>query len=229
MEAVGIDGCRGGWAVISINGAKQREFQIFQSIEQLTAIRDAVAMIDIPIGLPDSGYRDCDLAARKKLVSAWPRVFLGVRRPLLEFCDDYLKANLWAKKDGKGLARQCFCILKKVREVDRFITPERQKQFLRETHPELIFQKLNGGVPLPNKKKPEDRKQRIAILESNGFTNLTSWLTAFPRKDVKPDDLFDACACAIAASNTITGKGERLDCRAETALSHFEFSALRFR
>ena len=41
-------------------------------------------LVDIPIGLPDSGRRECDLAARKLL---GPRrgtsVFTGARRPAL--------------------------------------------------------------------------------------------------------------------------------------------------
>ena len=31
---------------------------------------DKIAMIDMPIGLPDSGYRDCDLSARRTLGKA---------------------------------------------------------------------------------------------------------------------------------------------------------------
>lgn len=175
-------------------------------------------MIDIPIGLPESArssYRACDLAAREKLGSARSRVFLGVRRPLLDFCSDYSKANAWAKADGKGLSRQCFCILPKIAEVDRFVTPEHQNSFLRETHPELIFHRLNSDVSLPGKKTAAGRAERVALLERHGFEELAKWLALLPRRKAGADDLLDACACAIAARDAADGRKRRLVCPEE--------------
>jgi predicted RNase H-like nuclease len=54
-----------------------------------------MVMIDVSIGLPQSGYRCCDQAARKMLGSSGrSRVFLGVLRPLPAYLDDFNPANL---------------------------------------------------------------------------------------------------------------------------------------
>ena len=118
MRAWGIDGCRAGWLAVSIDAAGKRGFTIVERITQLAALDDATVFIDIPIGLPDSGYRGCDLAARRLLKGAQSRVFLGLRRPLLDYLNDYKAANAWAKRDGKGLAKQAFNILPKIAEID---------------------------------------------------------------------------------------------------------------
>src|SRR3974390_1081754 len=102
-------------------------------------------MIDMPIGLPDSGYRDCDLSARRMLGKARNRVFLGARRFLLQqdLMADYPTAHATAKaEDGKGVAAQLFCILPKMKQLDDFMNPPRAKT-VREMHPELVFFRLN--------------------------------------------------------------------------------------
>jgi predicted RNase H-like nuclease len=113
------------------------------------------------------------------------------------------------------LSRQCFGILPKVAEVDRFMTPERQKILLRECHPELVFQRLNGRVALAGKKTADGRTARIALLGRQGFAELPAWLAKLPRQLAAPDDLLDACACALAARDAVAGRETKLDCRDE--------------
>jgi predicted RNase H-like nuclease len=92
---------------------------------------------------------------------------------------------------------QLFCISKKIDEVDAVMTPELQKSVL-ETHPELVFCRLNGSKPLTTgKKKQGGVQQRRALLMSEGFVELDNWLNARAPK-VARDDVLDACACAIA-------------------------------
>jgi len=171
-----------------------------------------MVMIDIPIGLPQSGYRACDLAAREMLGKAWPRVFLGARRPLLAF-DDFNQANKWAKSDpGKGISRQMFGILPKIKQVDEFIITNSCRNTFRETHPELVFHRLNGGVYLPAKQTPHGKKQRRDLLTKHGFEDIEAWLSKLSRRGAGADDLFDACACAIAADSP----GRKLECNQES-------------
>jgi predicted RNase H-like nuclease len=214
MSVVGIDGCRGGWIAVAIHDDGKREVTILESISSLPELGAEMALIDIPIGLPETRYRACDLAAREKLQTARSRVFLGTRRPLLKYITDYRAANIWEKSDGKGLSKQSFSILPKILQVDDFMSPDRQR-FVRETHPELIFQRLNGGVPVSSKKRTEGKNQRQALLSAQGFDALPTWLCAFPRRIVQPDDLFDACACALAAQAIMNGHGNLLACREE--------------
>jgi predicted RNase H-like nuclease len=98
MRYIGVDGFRRGWIAILIDSAGMRSFHILNEIaklEELAKSEPYIAMIDMPIGLPDSGYRDCDLSARRMLGITCNRVFLGARRFLLQqnLIGDYAAAN----------------------------------------------------------------------------------------------------------------------------------------
>ncbi len=194
---LGVDGCRGGWLAAWIDDDGGSGYEIIADIAALDRLGAAVVMIDIPIGLPQSGRRACDLAARALLGAARSRVFLDARRPLLDFAD-HGAANQWAKRDGKGVSAQLFNILPKIAAVDRFITPSRQAT-TRESHPELVFMRLGGAGPLPTKKKAPGRKLRRDLVHAGGFAAIDEWLVSLARKTAQPDDLLDACALAIAA------------------------------
>ncbi len=167
--------------------------------------------IDIPIGLPDSGRRACDLAARAALPpSARSRVFLDLRRPQLRYLpSDYPGANAWSKADGKGLSKQAWFILPKIAEVDAALTPNDQTR-VREVHPEVVFHRLSGGALLPSKKTSQGRGVRLELLAAAGLRPQEGWDRRFPRKDVQPDDLIDAAVCALAARRIADGKATAL-------------------
>jgi predicted RNase H-like nuclease len=211
---VGVDGCRSGWVAVTLDDEGRAAVSLLARIDGIIALGARRAMIDMPIGLPESGYRACDLAARKLLGAACSRVFLGARRPLLRF-EDYAAANAWAKADGKGLSRQCWHILPKIAELDRFITPARQASVL-EAHPELVFQRLDGGRALPPKRTAEGLRRRRDLLAAHGFDALDAWAASLRRRDAGPDDLYDACALALAAyapCDTVGSGGDAIDAR----------------
>jgi predicted RNase H-like nuclease len=212
MIALGIDGCRSGWVAARIDSNGRRGFDIVRDVDSINGAE--MAMIDIPIGLPDTGYRAVDRAARSLLGEARSRVFLGARRPLLAWLDDYKRANEWAKSDGKGLSRQLFGILPKIAQIDGFITCSRQDAF-RECHPELVFQRLNGGVALPRKKTADGVRRRRDLIADNGFADIDSWIDRLRGTAAQPDDLLDACACALAASDALRACGLKVACAEE--------------
>jgi predicted RNase H-like nuclease len=83
------------------------------------------------------------------------------------------------------------------------LTPAQQDRVI-ETHPELVFRRLNGGRPLPRKKDAAGVALRRALLLADGFTALDDWLDRGRRSSgAKPDDVLDACAAAIAARDAI--------------------------
>jgi predicted RNase H-like nuclease len=211
LRALGIDGYRKGWVAVWIDDAGRRGFNLIPNIRALAAPDKGMTMIDMPIGLPDSGYRGCDLAARKLLRQAASRVFLGLRRPLLGYLGDYAAANAWAKSDGKGLAKQSFAILPKIAEIDAIMSPERQSHF-RESHPELVFQRLNGGEALPSKHLSEGLEARREILAASGFDEIDAWLATLRGTGAKADDLLDACVLAVAAHEALHGHARRVAC-----------------
>ncbi len=78
------------------------------------------------------------------------------------------------------------------------MTSRRQAR-VRETHPELIFQRLHGGASLPSKKSHDGMRLRRRMLLDRGFASIDAWLGERIGAGVKPDDILDACACAWAA------------------------------
>jgi predicted RNase H-like nuclease len=153
-------------------------------------------MIDMPIGLPESGYRRCDKEARVLLAKNRSRVFLGARRPLLAY-DSYADANAWGKSVGCGVSRQLFGLVRKLKEVDAAVQMFGAHR-IKETHPELVFLRLNALVPLPNKKTSAGRDIRREIVRREGFADIGAWIGKRKLR-AKPDDVMDACVAAIAA------------------------------
>src|SRR5690349_13996971 len=100
---VGVDGIPGGWVAVYINRNGAKRFDHSSSLGALLRLPYTRAMIDIPIGLPERGYRECDIQA-KRLVGA--RVFLGARWNVWRF-ESYEKANAyyWSIPD-KGISKQ---------------------------------------------------------------------------------------------------------------------------
>jgi predicted RNase H-like nuclease len=210
MKFIGVDGTRKGWICVWIDGAGHRGFFPCPTIADVARRGATRIMIDIPIGLPDSGYRACDLAAREMLGPARSRVFLGVRRGLLAHVDDFAGASALAKRDGKGISIQMFHLLPKIREVDATVTARRQRA-MREMHPELVFFRLNAMRPVASKKSEAGLRQRRALLRQHGFDELAAWRQALIGTGVREDDLLDACAGALAAIDP-----QRVACRPET-------------
>lgn len=209
-EVWGLDGYKKGWVAVSIDAQEKRRFELLES-NTPPHVAAMMVMIDIPIGLPQSGYRGCDKAARLLLKGAQSRVFIGLRRPLFDYLDDYPAANQWAKRDGMGLAKQAFNILPKIAAIDAIMTPARQESF-RESHPELVFARLNSGTPLPSKHGADGLRARRDLLAQHGFDAIDRWLDQLRGTGAKPDDLLDACVLALAACEAATGQARRVDC-----------------
>ena len=170
------------------------------------------AMIDMPIGLKMSGHRTCDIRARE-LVGA--SVFPGARRNLWEFPDQASANRYYWRHEGRGMGVSCqlWNIRDKIKEVDDFITPDRQAT-IGEAHPELIFRKLGHSLRLEGKKSALGRGQRIALLADRGFVKLSKWLTQRYGTGIGRDDLIDACACAVAARDSTSRlDGNEVDVR----------------
>lgn len=197
MRFVGLDGFRKGWVAVSIDG-HARSIEFLDSLDRLSDKPFRRAAIDIPIGLPPDGNRGCDEAVRTLIAPHGSRVFLGARRWILE-CRTLAEANREARRRGqKGVSAQLFCLMPKIAEADRLVRRLGQEKIW-ETHPELVFWRLNGNAPLPSKKTPQGHAMRRRLLERDGFEELDTWLDSRIGTSAKPDDVLDACACAVAA------------------------------
>ena len=96
---------------------------------------------------------------------------------------------------GKGISRQLFGIFPRIRDVDRLMTPERQR-FIVETHPEVSFALLAGRAMAYHKSKPQGRDERLALLRIV-FADVDSH--ADPPAGARRDDVLDAFVAAWSA------------------------------
>jgi predicted RNase H-like nuclease len=197
--AIGLDGFSKGWVAVLLDGERQEIFFHRDVAKALSRPFDR-AGIDIPIGISDDGERACDLQARANLRPHTSRVFTGARRWLwLEFSDPD-KANEEARRRGqKRVSRQLWHLGPKIMEVDAFVRANPTRD-IREVHPELVFLRLSGNVPLPSKKSSEGITLRRALLARSGLRHIDRWLSETRiGTGAKIDDVLDACAIAIAA------------------------------
>ena len=199
MRALGLDGFAKGWVAVLLDGGIS-ELSFHPDIaDALRRPFDRVG-IDIPIGMPDDGRRDCDLLAREKLRPHASRVFTGARRWLWQEFDDPDRANAEATRRGQHRAsRQLWHLGRKIMQVDAYVRAHPALD-IREVHPEFVFLRLNRGRPLPSKKSAEGLSMRQRLLRRAGFADIGEWTTRTRLgTGAKPDDVLDACAVAIAA------------------------------
>ena len=172
MKYIGIDGCKAGWFSIGLDEDGIASFAILEHISELSAYLPAVelVLIDIPIGLRGEHTKErlCDKQARKVLnPKRNSSVFPSPSRCALE-CDSYKEASERNKEcTGRGLTKQTFNILPKIREVDQFLRNEEWREKVHEMHPEICFWALNTKQPMNfNKKTNVGYEERIAILNN---------------------------------------------------------------
>ncbi|MEM9296474.1 MAG: DUF429 domain-containing protein, partial [Planctomycetota bacterium] len=129
---------------------------------------------------------------------------------------DYPSANAANRAAiGKGLSKQAYYLIPKVREVDRWLradnaskSPPRHHR-LAEAHPEAVFARAQAGpgdAPLPmrhNKKTSAGQRERIALLHKlmpGSAAVLTQAAADVSRGRAAEDDLIDAAILAWASA-----------------------------
>lgn len=206
---VGVDGCRAGWFAVAIDADGTAEFGLYKSIAHLWSVFSGAGavLIDIPIGLlSETGRgRECDRAARKVLS---PLRHTSVFSPP---CREALSANSYAEAcdiNQRACARkisiQTWGICAKIKEVDDFLQSRPETVgVLRETHPEVCFWALAGGVPMKHsKKRSEGGTERLDLLERiypQSRALFQDALGRYLRRDLSRDDIIDTLANAVTS------------------------------
>lgn len=213
---LGVDGCRKGWVCVRLNlpDLTSAAF-IAPAFDKLLAgvgAGAAMIIVDMPIGLAETGRRACEREARRRLSPLrHSSVFSTPRRPMLAF-KTYEEANDWGKRQGKdaggGLSKQAWMITPKIREIDDAITSADQTR-LAEGHPEVAFWRLNGEQPCRHPKRASDGAQeRLALLKEHGITAAEKHyedLRLEVGTGIGRDDVYDACALALTAKARLDG------------------------
>ena len=218
MPAAGIDGCPGGWLVVH-DSARGLDAFVSPSIAMALAALppNTTVGIDIPIGIPEQGVRQCDVEVRQLLGERASSVFPTPLRIVLSVTD-YVEANRLQRTMGRGLTRQSFGILPRIREVDAWIRRNSGLgPTLHEGHPELCFAVWNGDRPMAQpKRSPGGKVHRWKLIDAE-FPGARARLTGVLRpasgsSAFAEDDLCDAIAALWSA--------RRIACGAHVTVPH---------
>ncbi|MDX1640268.1 MAG: DUF429 domain-containing protein [Balneolaceae bacterium] len=209
MKTAGIDGCKAGWILITFDD-EDPGYEVLRTDKDL---KDAFyrfdrIFIDMPIGLEDEEYtRECDALLRKKLGPEYaPSVFSPPIRPALH-APSYVEANMQSYEfTEKKLTVQAWNITPKIKVVDRFLTDEPELQdVVFESHPELLFMNLNGGMIFQKKSTKKGLRHRLSLVSDREeiakdfFRDIKE---DFRRNEVEEDDIVDAMALALGAKQS---------------------------
>ncbi len=132
-------------------------------------------------------------------------VFAAPCRSVLS-AKDYQQALARNRRNtGRGLSRQTWNLVPKIREVDQLLRREPAfRNILREAHPELCLWGLAGG-PMPDNKKTRDgfaqRMTILSILDQDAEALIAAAWLAHGGWDADRDDLVDAFVLMLCASH----------------------------
>ena len=210
----GADGCKGGWVVIYKDLDSGCIFWRHYEDKEAHKLFSSqptpqIIALDIPIGLPEKGPRDCDIEARKRLEKGRASsVFPAPIRPVLhatsyrEACDKRFEV------EGKKMSRQAWAIVPKVRDIDELLRQDSElRARVREVHPEVSFYFLNNERPLPHGKKCKiGREERRKLLEPKFGQCLQAALKERRNLASTEDDVLDAFVALWTAERILYGR-----------------------
>lgn len=210
MKTAGIDGCKAGWILVTFD--KNPVYQVLRSddeLEEAFQTYDRV-FIDMPIGLEDEEYtRECDTLLRETLGADYAAsVYSPPIRPSLH-APSYVEANIQSfEYTGKKLTVQAWNITPKIRTIDSFLqTNEEYREKVLESHPELLFMNLNGGMIYQKKNTKKGLRHRLGLVtehEEVAADFFRDIKEEFRRNEVAEDDIVDAMVLALAAKQSKT-------------------------
>jgi len=211
----GVDGCPGWWIVALVRGAEVR-IAVLPRFAHVLALRPALVVVDIPIGLPErtgQGGRAAENAVRPLLGARQSSVFSVPSREAV-YAPDYATACAMALATSdppRKVSKQLYNIAPKIREVDEVLRGDPGLlPHVFEVHPELAFWRLNSSRALDQPKKVKSRcyepglALRRSLLIAAGFA--ADVVNAAAPKGAGPDDLLDALACAYVARRLQRGE-----------------------
>lgn len=209
MKTAGIDGCKAGWILISFD--EKPHYKVLRSekeLEEAFQEYDKI-FIDMPIGLEDENYtRECDKVLREKLGGEYASsVFSPPIRPALD-APSYVEANMLSYDyTEKKLTVQSWNITPKIKMVDRLLRDNPDfKEKVFESHPELLFMNLNGGMIYQKKKIKKGLRHRLGLIvdrEEVADDFFRDIKEEFRRNEVEEDDIVDSMALALGAKKSL--------------------------
>ena len=211
-RVVGVDGCTGGWfAVWTDPDSQGLEHALYADLAALFAAHSHAErlLVDIPIGLTNTGPRVCDQQARERLglrgVSVFPapcQAVVAYRQQAGEKASYDRGNRLQREFLDSGLSRQAWNITNKIAAMDTYLRSNSVSVDVYESHPECCFAALNDGYPIAHTKSAQTgRAARFAVLDGE----LDGWEACYTTaceeyyfNQVARDDIIDAMVLAAA-------------------------------
>lgn len=163
MSYVGVDWAGGLWLVVATGDdvTVTTEPSILNVWTEHGTEADAM-LVDIPIGLPEEGYRACDRTAAEFLDDRSSAVFSIP-------CRDAVQAECYEEAReacGGSLGSQSWWLFPRILEVDVFLqTVDSAKETVYESHPEVCFAAYEGAA-LSSKGTDSGLDTRMEVLEA---------------------------------------------------------------
>lgn len=221
MTVTGIDGYPRGWVAARLDPdvSSPRIHWATCVVSNIASLlhRDDVIGIDMPIGLADAGWRECDHQARAALGRAGSRVFLTPPRAVLALglgAPNSDVQHLSRELTGQGTSRQAMGLAERILALDAVLSDRSATGTVIEVHPELSFAEM-AGRPLASKKTAVGVGERLQAL-STWLPDPAAALAGVPH-DVPVDDALDALACAWTAQRWTRGAARTLPPSSDTA------------
>jgi len=209
LKTAGIDGCKAGWILISFTD--KAHYKVLRTDDELKKAFEEYdrILIDIPIGLEDENYtRECDKLLREKLGADYASsVFSPPIRPALH-APSYVEANMQSfEYTEKKLTVQAWNITPKIKTVDTMLQENEEfREKVLESHPELLFMNLNGGMIYQKKNTKKGLRHRLSLVSkreeiaADFFRDIKE---EYRRNEVAEDDIVDSFALALAAKKSV--------------------------
>lgn len=203
VSVVGIDGCKTGWVAVSLEGISGVSAHHLRAISAVAAeVPDtAVITIDIPIGLPEDGRREADVAARAFLGARRNSVFFTPVRRAVEAATHAEATAASLRATGGGISQQSFALSQKILEVERWLPSAPCPVF--EVHPEVSFAVLLGAAASAPKKTWAGMVERWRALTRAGI--VVDGLDGPATLTASVDDMLDAAVAAWSARRIAAG------------------------
>jgi predicted RNase H-like nuclease len=210
----GVDGCKAGWLCLSLRPGESYPTATVFAPDAVALLGEPflVMAIDIPIGLPSTGTRSCDIKARGLLGSLKSSVFPAPARATLSATSHEAACLESERVCGKKISRQTFDILPKIRDVDVLLRESPKLiDCVREVHPEVCFYYWNCRQPLHHPKKSGfGFMERFALVEKAFGSAPHDVRAVVPRSQATDDDILDAFAALWTAIRLHAGTAERV-------------------
>lgn len=208
----GVDGCPGGWFRIAREtDSGEVRFALLGEVPRLVTAtpRPRIVALDMPIGLPERGPRECDRLARARLGPRRSSVFPVPARATLAARDREEADRISRACDGRGMPVQTWNLVSRMRDVDAAMaTLPSFRSRVHEVHPELSFAVWNGDRPMAAAKKtPHGRAARRRLAEAwLGGDLLARARGEHTRRALGDDDILDAVAALWTAERIARGE-----------------------